>query len=57
MTHRGKRGRGSPWHWCKDCSQWPTANYETLPSRPLRGKLCPECKRMDERRECVKASA
>lgn len=37
------------WHFCTDCSDWPTYNYETKWSKPTSGGLCEECK--DKRKD------
>ena len=43
VTYR--RGKGhDTWHWCKNCSTWPTNDYEeTSSSKPTTGELCNEC--------------
>lgn len=41
-----RRGKGHDvWHWCKNCSTWPTSDYEEniSTSRPTAGELCNEC--------------
>jgi hypothetical protein len=35
--------KSQTWHWCKNCPEWPTGNFETRPARPTSGKLCAEC--------------
>jgi uncharacterized protein (DUF433 family) len=41
-----RRGKGhDTWHWCRDCSSWPTDDYEESSSRPTAGELCNECQR------------
>lgn len=27
MTYRKKKGSDT-WHWCRNCSNWPTSNFE-----------------------------
>jgi uncharacterized protein (DUF433 family) len=40
-----RRGKGQDtWHWCKNCSTWPTNNYEENSSKPTSGELCDECR-------------
>jgi len=34
---------GKTWHWRKDCSRYPHANYITSFSKPTTGKLCKVC--------------
>ena len=43
VTFRRSKGHDT-WHWCRNCSTWPTSGYEEKrgPKRP-RGELCNEC--------------
>ena len=52
-TYRRKKGSDA-WHWCKNCSNWPTSDYEerTTPGRPSTGELDNECKAKESRGEC-----
>jgi uncharacterized protein (DUF433 family) len=38
-----RRKSGDTWHWCGNCSTWPTSDYEESSSRPTAGELCDEC--------------
>jgi uncharacterized protein (DUF433 family) len=39
-----RRGEGhDTWHWCSNCSTWPTSNYEESFAKPIPGELCNEC--------------
>lgn len=38
--HKGK----DTWHFCSNCSNWPTSNYDERPAKPTSGELCNECK-------------
>ena len=53
-TYRRVRGSDT-WHWCRNCSRDPTANYETEQKtgkeRP-RGDLCNECKSKEANDNC-----
>lgn len=42
LVYRRKEGRGT-WHWCSDCSTWPTNSYEERMSKPTSGEFCNEC--------------
>jgi len=42
ITYR-RRKTHDTWHWCKNCSTWPTTDYEESFSRPAAGELCNEC--------------
>jgi hypothetical protein len=37
--------KGERWHFCTNCSWWPTADYVELesPEYALKGSLCLEC--------------
>ena len=40
-TYR-RRDSGDSWHWCKDCSDWPTERpYEMSFSKPASGARAP----------------
>ena len=39
--YRRRRGHAT-WHWCKNCSSWPTSDYEEM-TGVNRGELCSEC--------------
>lgn len=32
------------WHFCSNCTNWPTSNYDEESSEPTDGELCDECK-------------
>ena len=46
MVYRKRKG-GDTWHWCANCSNWPTTNYDTETTvdnaRPKSGELDNEC--------------
>lgn len=51
MTYRKRKGRDT-WHYCRNCSNWPTRNY--VQSRERKGgELCNECKAKRKNRECT----
>ena len=52
MKEYRKRKNSDTWHWCKNCSKWPTSNYEARYSKPSSGELCNECKAKDSKGEC-----
>lgn len=56
MAYRRKKG-GPPyyaWHWCRNCSNWPTSNYEEQQSKPTTGEFDNECKSKDDAGNCTK---
>lgn len=50
-----RRVKGSDtWHYCKNCSKWPTSNYEVSQGKPASGELCNECRSKDSNKNCSK---
>ena len=49
--YRRTKGRDT-WHWCSNCSNYPSSNYETSPSKPRSGELCNECQAKDRDGNC-----
>jgi hypothetical protein len=43
MEYRRKK-ENDRWHWCRDCSNWPTLDYVSKNTKPTSGELCNECK-------------
>lgn len=43
-TYRRRKGADT-WHWCTNCSNWPTSDFEErcLSRRPSSGELDNEC--------------
>ncbi|MBZ9569982.1 hypothetical protein KQY27_00215 [Methanobrevibacter sp. TMH8] len=44
MVEYRKRKGSDTWHWCRNCSQWPTSNYDSRTSKPTSGELHNECR-------------
>ncbi len=42
------------WHWCRNCSNWPTSNYDTRNTKPSGGELDNECLAKDKAGTCSK---
>ena len=55
MQYR-KKTYSDTWHWCTNCSNWPTSGHETRGSKPTSGELCNECKAKDSAGTCRKSS-
>ena len=54
-TYRRKKGSDT-WHWCKNCSTYPTENYEKITKegkRPSYGELCNECRAKEKANDCT----
>ena len=50
-AYRRRRGIDT-WHFCRNCSNWPTTNYEEQATRPSSGELCNECRGKRDRGDC-----
>lgn len=52
-TYR-KRVGVDTWHFCRNCSNYPTSNYEEKQSstRPTSGELCNECLTKEKADNC-----
>ena len=53
MAYRRKKGKDT-WHWCKNCSNWPTSDYEERQAEPTTGEKCNECKSKERDGSCQK---
>jgi hypothetical protein len=42
-TSRRRRGQDT-WHFCSNCSNWPTRDYDERVSPPTTGEYCNECR-------------
>ena len=42
MTYRRKNDSDT-WHFCRNCSNWPTSNFDERHRRPTTGELCNQC--------------
>lgn len=52
-TYR-RRKNSDTWHWCRNCSNWPTSDYEevTTSGRPSSGELDNQCKNLERDGNC-----
>jgi hypothetical protein len=42
-SHYRRRRGSDTWHFCSNCSNWPTTDYDISNDRPS-GELCNECR-------------
>ena len=49
---RRRRGGYDTWHFCSNCSNWPTSNYDEVTSKPSSGEYCNECQAKDRAGNC-----
>jgi len=56
MTIYRRRKSYDAWHWCTNCTNWPTSDYdeETHPGieGPKTGELCNQCRSKEKAGEC-----
>jgi hypothetical protein len=56
-TYRRRIGSDT-WHWCRNCSNWPTGrpgvDYEEQHTRPTTGELDNECRAKEQSGSCSK---
>jgi len=55
-TYRKKNGKDT-WHWCTNCSNWPTSDYTERSTKPPHGsgELCDQCQAKTDKGECTTA--
>lgn len=51
MAYRKVKGSDT-WHFCTNCAQWPTSNYDEQAGKPSSGELCNQCRSKDEKGDC-----
>jgi hypothetical protein len=51
-SYRRRKGHDT-WHFCSNCSNWPTSDYEVSYSKPTNGELCNECKAKRDAGNCA----
>jgi len=58
MTEYRKRKGSDTWHWCTNCSNWPTGragvDYDSRNTKPTSGELDNECQAKDRDGICRK---
>lgn len=51
MVYRKRHGKDA-WHFCKNCSNWPTSDYVERSSKPTNDELCNQCKAKQKEGNC-----
>ncbi len=51
-TEYRRKKDSNTWHWCINCSKWPTSDYVESYTKPTSGKLDNECKVKEEAGTC-----
>lgn len=53
MANVYRKQKGSDtWHFCRNCSNWPTSNYDERYIKPNSGELCNQCKDKEKLGNC-----
>jgi hypothetical protein len=51
MTYRRKTNSDT-WHFCRNCSKWPTSDFVERTTRPTTGELDNECRSKQQSGTC-----
>jgi hypothetical protein len=56
MTYRRRKEVYDAWHWCHNCTRYPTDDFieVTLRDPPTRGELCDQCQERERGKNCSK---
>ncbi|MDP9069223.1 MAG: hypothetical protein M3N53_12875 [Actinomycetota bacterium] len=47
-----RRNDKDSWHFCTNCTNWPTIDYETSNTKPTSGEFCNQCLSKERNGEC-----
>lgn len=47
-----KKKESDTWHWCTNCSNWPTSDYDERDTKPTDDELDNECKAKEKEGTC-----
>jgi hypothetical protein len=52
-NYRKRRGvQYYAWHFCTNCSDWPTSDYDSRTTSPTTGELCDQCQAKERAGNC-----
>ena len=54
MTLYRRKIGDEAWHWCENCSNWPTSDFEERTKKPSSGELDKECILLEKEKKCLK---
>lgn len=54
MAKYRRKKNSDTWHWCTNCSKWPTTDFVEHDGKPTSGELCDECKGKEKNNNCTK---
>ena len=52
MPEYRKKKNSDTWHWCKNCRDWPTENFDVSYTKPTTGELDNECRSKEKNGDC-----
>jgi hypothetical protein len=52
MANYRRRKTGDTWHFCSNCSLWPTSDFVEQSTKPTTGELCNQCKAKKDAGDC-----
>ena len=47
-----KRNTSDTWHFCTNCTNWPTSDYVSRQTKPTTGELCDQCLGKESANNC-----
>jgi hypothetical protein len=51
MAYRRRQGNDT-WHFCRNCSNWPTSGYDERETKPTTGEFCNQCQSKRSNGDC-----
>lgn len=51
--YRRRKGGYDTWHFCSNCSNWPTASFDEQATKPTSGEFCNECQSKERAGNCT----
>lgn len=54
MAKYRKKTGSDTWHFCTNCTNWPTSDYTEREVKPTSGELCDQCKGKEKAVNCTK---
>lgn len=52
MPEYRRKKDSDTWHWCRNCSNWPSSDYVSRNSKPTTGELDNECQAKTKNNTC-----
>ncbi len=52
---RRKKSGSDTWHFCTNCTNWPTSDYNEQSTKPTTGEFCDQCLGKEKNSDCTEA--